>query len=92
MDIKLLNEVEKASIGERQALPERYLRLSDDEMDARIAAPTTGPAAIPRKVRAPTTPSARGRDVPPKRWAAAAVPTGTSTPPPIAWTSRAPMS
>ena len=38
MDIKLLTEVEKASIGERQPLPERYLRLSDDEMDARIAA------------------------------------------------------
>jgi len=37
MDIKLLTDVEKASIGERQALPERYLRLSDDEMDARIA-------------------------------------------------------
>ena len=38
MDIKLLNEVEKQSIGERQPLPEMYLRLSDDEMDARIAA------------------------------------------------------
>jgi quinolinate synthase len=38
MDIKLLNQVEKASIGERQPLPETYLRLSDDEMDARIAA------------------------------------------------------
>src|SRR5512134_3119163 len=38
MDIKLLTEVEKASIGERQPLPEHYLRLSDDEMDARIAA------------------------------------------------------
>jgi quinolinate synthase len=37
MDIKLLTDVEKASIGERQALPERYLRLSDDEMDERIA-------------------------------------------------------
>ena len=37
MDIRILNEVEKASIGERQPLPERYLRLSDDEMDARIA-------------------------------------------------------
>jgi quinolinate synthase len=37
MDIKLLTEVEKASIGERQPLPEQYLRLSDDEMDARIA-------------------------------------------------------
>src|ERR671913_1601684 len=38
MDIKLLNQVEKESIGERQPLPEKYLRLSDDEMDARIAA------------------------------------------------------
>ncbi len=38
MDIKLLTDVEKASLGERQPLPERYLRLSDDEMDARIAA------------------------------------------------------
>jgi quinolinate synthase len=38
MDIKLLTEVEKQSIGERQPLPDRYLRLSDDEMDARIEA------------------------------------------------------
>jgi quinolinate synthase len=38
MDIKLLTNVEKQSIGERQPLPENYLRLSDDEMDARIAA------------------------------------------------------
>ena len=38
MDINLLTDVEKASIGERQPLPEQYLRLSDDEMDARIAA------------------------------------------------------
>jgi quinolinate synthase len=38
MDIKLLTDVEKASIGERQPLPEEYLGLSDDEMDARIAA------------------------------------------------------
>jgi quinolinate synthase len=38
MDIKLLTQVEKQSIGERQPLPEHYLRLSDDEMDARIAA------------------------------------------------------
>jgi quinolinate synthase len=37
VDIKLLTEVEKASIGERQPLPDQYLRLSDDEMDARIA-------------------------------------------------------
>jgi quinolinate synthase len=38
MDIKLLTHVEKQSIGERQPIPENYLRLSDDEMDARIAA------------------------------------------------------
>src|SRR4051812_36833485 len=38
MDIKLLTHVEKQSIGERQPLPEQYLRLSDDEMDARITA------------------------------------------------------
>src|SRR4051794_37663196 len=38
MDIKLLTDVEKQSIGERQPLPERYLRLSDDEMDTRITA------------------------------------------------------
>ena len=37
MDIKLLTQVEKDSIGERQPLPEKYLRLSDDEMDERIA-------------------------------------------------------
>ena len=38
MDIKLLTQVEKESIGERQPLPEKYLRLSDDEMDERITA------------------------------------------------------
>ena len=38
MDIHLLNEVEKQSIGERQPIPETFLRLSDDEMDARITA------------------------------------------------------
>src|SRR5687767_1043572 len=38
MDIKLLTNVEKESIGERQPIPDRYLRLSDDEMDERIAA------------------------------------------------------
>ena len=37
MDIKLLTQVEKESIGERQPLPEQYLRLSEDEMDAGIA-------------------------------------------------------
>ena len=36
--IPLLTEVEKQSLSERQALPEKYLGLSDAEMDARIAA------------------------------------------------------
>jgi quinolinate synthase len=38
MDIRLLTQVENQSIEERQPLPEHYLRLSDDEMDARIVA------------------------------------------------------
>jgi quinolinate synthase len=37
MHIKVLTQFEKESIGERQPLPEKYLRLSDDEMDQRIA-------------------------------------------------------
>ena len=61
-------------------------------IDSRIAAPTNGPAAIPRNVRAPMTPSARARAGPSNRWLAAAVPTGTRMPPPTAWTSRAAMS
>jgi quinolinate synthase len=36
--LPVLNEVEKASIRERQPLPERYLGLPDAEMAARIAA------------------------------------------------------
>jgi quinolinate synthase len=36
--IPLLTEFEKASISERQSLPDKYLGLSDAEMDARIAA------------------------------------------------------
>ena len=36
--IPLLTEYEKQNISERQALPERYLGLSDEEMDVRIAA------------------------------------------------------
>jgi quinolinate synthase len=36
--LPVLNEVEKASIRERQPLPERYLGLSDEEMALRIAA------------------------------------------------------
>src|SRR5688572_221868 len=38
MQIPLLTAYEKDHIGERQALPERYLGLSDQEMDERIAA------------------------------------------------------
>src|SRR4026209_2751392 len=38
MLIPLLTEYEKANIAERQALPERYLGLSDEEMDRRITA------------------------------------------------------
>jgi quinolinate synthase len=38
MLIPLLTEYEKDHISERQALPERYLGLSDGEMDRRIAA------------------------------------------------------
>jgi quinolinate synthase len=36
--LPVLTTVEKASIRERQPLPERYLGLSDEEMDVRIAA------------------------------------------------------
>jgi quinolinate synthase len=36
--LPVLTEVEKASIRERQPLPERYLGLSDEEMATRIAA------------------------------------------------------
>jgi quinolinate synthase len=35
--IPLLTEYEKQHIGERQPLPERYIGLSDEEMDRRIA-------------------------------------------------------
>jgi quinolinate synthase len=38
MLIPLLTDYEKDHIGERQPLPERYLRLADDELDHRIAA------------------------------------------------------
>src|SRR6476646_6465222 len=36
--IPLLTDFEKKSLGERQALPEKYLGLPDVEMEARIAA------------------------------------------------------
>ena len=41
--------------------------------DPRMAAPTTGPAAMPRKVSAPMTPRARGREPPVNRCDAAEV-------------------
>jgi len=48
MLIQPLTEYEKAHIAERQALPERYLGLSDEEMDRRIAAAksTLGPRLV----------------------------------------------
>ena len=36
--LPIFNEFEKQSISERQALPDRYLGLSDEEMERRIAA------------------------------------------------------
>ncbi len=47
---------------------------------------------MPRNVSAPMTPSARGRPAPGNRCDAAEVATGTSAPPPTAWTSRAAIS
>ena len=38
MEVELLTAFEKQQIGERQALPERYLGLEDEEMDERTAA------------------------------------------------------
>ncbi|HUF23792.1 MAG TPA: quinolinate synthase NadA [Vicinamibacterales bacterium] len=38
MNVQVLTEFEKTQIAERQPLPERYLRLSDEEMAARIDA------------------------------------------------------
>jgi quinolinate synthase len=37
MDVQLLTDFEKTRIQERQSLPPRYLGLSDEEMDRRIA-------------------------------------------------------
>jgi quinolinate synthase len=37
MNVDLLTDYEKTQIGQRQPLPERYLRLSDEEMTRRIA-------------------------------------------------------
>src|ERR1700681_4171391 len=38
MLLPVLTAYEKEHLGERQALPERYLALSDEELDGRIAA------------------------------------------------------
>jgi quinolinate synthase len=38
MNVQVLTEFEKTQIAERQPLPERYLRLSDEEMAGRIEA------------------------------------------------------
>jgi quinolinate synthase len=38
MDVQLLTDFEKTQIGERQRLPDAYLRLDDAAMDERIAA------------------------------------------------------
>ena len=44
--LPVLNEVEKASIRERQPLPEAYLGLPDDEMALRIEAARADAAAL----------------------------------------------
>jgi quinolinate synthase len=38
MDVQLLTNYEKTRLNERQALPDAYLRLDDEDMDVRIAA------------------------------------------------------
>jgi quinolinate synthase len=38
MDVQLLTDYERTRLGERQPLPEAYLRLAPDELDVRIAA------------------------------------------------------
>ena len=40
--LPMMTAYEKDHISERQALPERYLGLSDEEMDRRIAAARSG--------------------------------------------------
>ena len=45
-NIPLATEFEKAHISERQALPEKYLGLSDAEMDVRIAAGPSDARAV----------------------------------------------
>ena len=38
MDVKVLSDYEQSSLSQRQPLPDRYLRLGLDEMEARIRA------------------------------------------------------
>src|SRR5216110_2878757 len=47
MLLPVLTEYEQSRVGERQPLPERYLGLRDDEMDARI---TAAKAALGRRL------------------------------------------
>ena len=51
--LPVLNEVEKASIDERQPLPERYRGLDDEEMDRRIAAAKAALGVAPAHPRPP---------------------------------------
>ena len=62
--LPVLNEVEKASIRERQPLPERYLGLSDEEMERRIAAAR---ATLGRPARHPRPPLPARRSDPVRR-------------------------
>jgi quinolinate synthase len=41
MSVQLLTDYEKTRLGDRQALPEKYLRLADDDMERRLAAAKT---------------------------------------------------
>ncbi len=58
----------------------------------RIAAPAKGPAAMPRNVSAPMSPSARPRARPSNRWLAPDVASGTRAPPPRPCSTRAAIS
>ena len=60
MLIPLLTDYEKEHISERQPLPERYLGLSDEEMDRRIAAAKASARPAPGHPRPPL--SARRSD------------------------------
>ena len=62
MLIPLLTEYEKEHIAERQPLPERYLGLSDEEMDRRIAA-AQGDARPPARDPRPSLPARRSDQV-----------------------------